>query len=140
MKQRIYYVPYHQQPSEDLLVQIIGDFSNPPWKVKMPCQRDETNDLYYHEVEVKDGQSISFKFILKGSEFCLSSLYGIRQDGENCQIFNNVIQSDPIITPVLSKSSSLSGNQPASFTAWSAAQIPYKMKSSTFLRSFKFIH
>ena len=37
---------------------------------------------------------------------------------------------DPIITPVRNRSSSLSGTQPESAIAWSAAATPYKMKSS----------
>ncbi len=43
---------------------------------------------------------------------------------------------DPIITPVRSRSSSVCGVQPLSFTACSAAAMPYRMKSSTLRRSF----
>ena len=43
---------------------------------------------------------------------------------------------DPIITPVRSKSFSLLGFQPASVTACSAAETPYRIKSSTLRRSF----
>jgi hypothetical protein len=42
---------------------------------------------------------------------------------------------EPIITPVRSLPSS-SGCQPESFTAWSAAAMAYRMKSSTLRCSF----
>ena len=43
---------------------------------------------------------------------------------------------DPIMTPVRANSFSSDGFQPASNTACSAAETPYKMKSSTLRRSF----
>ena len=98
LRRRLYYVPQSKQISYNLDVKIRGDFTNPPWEVELPCAVDETYGMYYHDLEMTDDKEIVFKFLSDNQHWCLSALYDVKQDENNCNFFNNHISGSSLIS------------------------------------------
>lgn len=76
----------------------MGDFTIPPWEIEMPCQVDRMHGLFYFDIDVAEDKDVVFKFKTDSKHWCLSALYDVKQDVQNCEFFNNLIRSSPLIT------------------------------------------
>lgn len=75
-------------------MKIVGNFTNPPWNVSIPCRLDAAYGMYFHELTLKDGASVEFKFQSDHNYPCVSSLYEIKHDDPNDAVGYNVIDSE----------------------------------------------
>lgn len=54
--------------------------------------------MYYYEHEMTDDKEIIFKFLSDNQHWCLSALYDVKQDENNCNFFNNHISGSSLIS------------------------------------------